>query len=190
MIGLFPYRVMARKRSPFNQRIPNCGAVVAVQLESGLWCYVREYVLCHGFLPFFSTEPLRAARLRALRATLFFDLWCYDSEETPMVLVGRFPFETEEESFGEPYYTAPDFIDSCYRIHEVCGGVYRMRKTRDQAEVSGIRLQRRYQPPEFGQFLAGKTSGWPIVRLGETDEARGAPAASPNGAPAEPPGSS
>jgi hypothetical protein len=107
-----------------------------------------------------------------------------------MVLVGIFPFETEEESFGEPYYTAPDAIDSCYRIHEIHGGMYRMKKTRDQAEVSGMRLQRRYQPPEFGEFLAGKTGGWPVVGVGKTDEARGEPAASPNGGPAEPLGNS
>jgi hypothetical protein len=80
-----------------------------------------------------------------------------------MVLVGAFPFESEVESFGEPYYTAPDSIDSCYRIHEVFRGLYRMRKTTDANEVSGFRLQRRYQPAEFREFLRGRTNNWPIV---------------------------
>jgi len=81
-----------------------------------------------------------------------------------MVLVGTFPFEIEEESVGEPYYTGPDSIDDWYRIHEVRGGRYGMRKTRDKTEVSGIRLQRRYQPFEFAQFLDGKTSDWPVLK--------------------------
>lgn len=58
-----------------------------------------------------------------------------------MVLVGTFPFETEEEAAAEPYYTAPDVIDSCYTVHEVCGGMSLMRKTRDQREVAGMRLE-------------------------------------------------
>lgn len=161
---------MAGKRSPFNKSIPNRGAVVAVQLENGRWCYAREYVLCHGFLPFFSVEPLAADRLPTLEAALFFDLWCYDSEETPMVFVGTFPFETEEESFGEPCYTAPDEIDCRYRIHEMVGGIAGMRKTTDEAEVAGMRLQRRYQPFEFSEFLSGKTEDWPVVKPDGTSE--------------------
>jgi hypothetical protein len=137
--------------------------MVAVRLEGNLWCYVRMYVLCHGLLPFFSTNLLSAERLPTLKADLFFDLWCDDSEKTPMVLVDSFPFQTEEESFGEPYYTAPDVIDSCYRIHEVRNGVYAMRKTFDRSEVAGIRLQRRYQPNEFQDLVADKRAVWPII---------------------------
>jgi len=85
-----------------------------------------------------------------------------------MVFVGTFPFEAEEESFGESYYTAPDEIDCRYTIHEMVGGTAGMRKTIDESEVAGIRLQRRYQPSEFSEFLRGKTEGWPILDVRET----------------------
>lgn len=80
-----------------------------------------------------------------------------------MVYIGKFPFANQAESIGEPCYTAPDIIDNCYRIHEVANGISRLRKTKDVNEVSGMRLQRRYEPSEFGKFLNGKTSAWPIL---------------------------
>jgi hypothetical protein len=50
---------MARNEVAIQSIHPQTGVlVVAVQLESDFWCYVREYVLCHGFLPFFSASPL------------------------------------------------------------------------------------------------------------------------------------
>ncbi len=154
---------MPKKRSPFHQPLPKRGNVVAVQLENGLWCYVREYVLCYGFLPFLSKSPLTADQLPTLQAPLYFDLWCYDTDKTPMMFIGKFPFTDEAESIGEPCYTAPDIIDNCYTIHEVSEGIARLRKTKDATAVSGMRLQRRYKPPEFGEFLQGKTSAWPIL---------------------------
>ena len=164
---------MSKKRSPFHQNIPHRGAVVAVEFQSGLWCYVREYALCHGFLPFFSTLPLTADQLPTLKAGLYFDLWCYDSEPAPMTFVGRFPFEDEPESRGEPCYTAPDVMENCYTIHEIHHGLFRLRKTTDAKEISGMRLQRRYQPHEFDQLLRGKAGEWPIIGAIESRASRG-----------------
>jgi hypothetical protein len=154
---------MPRKRSPFNQVDEKRGGVTAVQFQEGLWCYVRQYVLCHGFLPFFSRIPLSTESLPTLQAAMFFDLWCYDSDETPMVFIGRFPFDRDEESYGEPCYTAPDVIDACYKIHEMPQGAYLIRRTQDASEVTGMRLQRRYQPAEFHVLLAEKVGTWPIL---------------------------
>jgi hypothetical protein len=137
--------------------------VVAVQLENQLWCYVREYTLSDGFLPFFSTESLPADKLPSLKASLHFDLWCYDAEETPMVAVGIFPFESEEESYGEPCYTPPDLIEPVYTIHEIYVGLFRLRKTKDETQVSGMRLQKRYEPHEFSQLLRDKMGEWPVL---------------------------
>jgi len=145
------------------------GIVVAVEVHQNLWCYVRVYGLCHGFLPFFSKAPLTPERLPTLKAERYFDLWCYDNEPTPMQFVGHFPFENKEESYGEPYYTPPKSLslyglgDERYRIHEVRDGKYGMRITEDAAEVKGMRLQRRYEPHEFHQLLADVLEVWPIV---------------------------
>ncbi len=154
-----------KKKSPFRQFGPveTRGSVIAVQFHEGLWCYVRRYFLCDGFLPFFSKSPLTSNSLPTLRAERFFDLWCYDFEPTPMQFVGRFPFENKEESYGEPYYTPPDVIDNVYTIHEMRDGMPVMRKTKDPAEVKGMRRQRRYQPPEFHEVLADVLDVWPVV---------------------------
>lgn len=80
-----------------------------------------------------------------------------------MVAIGSFPFESKEESYGEPYYTPPDVIDSHYRIHEVHAGICRMRKTRDEVEVAGMRLQKRYQPFEFSELLRNQMAEWPVL---------------------------
>lgn len=152
-----------KKKAPFNQRIPNRGLVVAVQLDNQLWCYVRKYTLSHGFLPFFSTEPLSADQLPTLKASLHFDLWCYDAEETPMIGIGTLPFESEEECYGEPCYTPPDLIEPVYTIHEMYVGCFRLRKTTDETQVSGMRRQKRYQPFEFSELLRDKMSEWPVL---------------------------
>lgn len=151
-----------KKKAPFNQRIPNRGLVVAVQLENQLWCYVREYTLSHGFLPFFSMEPLPSDELPTLKAALHFDLWCYDVEETPMLAVGVFPFESAEESYGEPSYIT-SLVDTFYRIDEIHEGHYRMRTTKDLADVAGIRLKERYEPHQFSQLLRDKMGEWPVL---------------------------
>ena len=154
---------MARKRSPFNTLDAARGSVVAVEFQRGLWCYVRDYILSHGFLPFFSRVPLSPDQLPSLRAGRHFDLWCYDAEEMPMLLIGRFPFDSPDEMQGEPYYNPPDAIDSRYRIHEAIGGVSCIRTTLDATEVASLRRQRRYQPHEFSELLADKLGVWPTI---------------------------
>ncbi len=154
---------MARKRSPFNTLDAARGSVVAVEFRTGLWCYVRDYLLSHGFLPFFSRAPLSPGQLPSLRAEHHFDLWCHDTEEMPMVLIGRFPFDSPDEMHGEPYYTPPDSIDSRYRIHEATAGVSRIRTTLDAREVASLRRQRRYQPHEFSGLLADRLAVWPTI---------------------------
>lgn len=82
-----------------------------------------------------------------------------------MVAIGSFPFESEEESYGEPCFTPPDIIDAVYSIHEMHAGRFRLRKTKDEREVSSMRLQKRYQPFEFSQLLRDKAVEWPVVGI-------------------------
>jgi hypothetical protein len=154
---------MASKRLPLNEINVRRGGVVAVEIQPNLWCYVREFFLCYGFLPFFSERPLEPGELPTLKAEFFFDLWCDPNESTPMEFIARFDFESQEESYGEPYFTAPDIIDNCYRIHEICDGLPRMRKTKDSDQVSGMRKQRRFQPHEFIDLLRDKLAEWPTI---------------------------
>jgi hypothetical protein len=154
---------MARKHSPFNNLDTRRGSVVAVEFQQGLWCYVREYLLSHAFLPFFSRVPLDPSQLPSLRGERHFDLWCYDADDTPMKFIGRFPFDTPDEMHGEAFYTPPDVIDRCFRIHEAVGGVSLLRKTFDPTEVQSLRRQRRYQPKEFYEFLGDRLNVWPTI---------------------------
>ncbi len=154
---------MTRKRSPFNTLDAARGSVVAVEFQAGLWCYVRDYVLSHGFLPFFSKVPLSASLLPSVRAERHFDLFCSDTEEVPMLLIGRFPFDSPDEMHGEPYYTPPDAIDSRYRINEAIGGISCIRTTLDARDVASLRRQRRYQPHEFSELLADRLGVWPTI---------------------------
>jgi len=41
--------------------------------------------------------------------------------------------------------------------------MYGMRKTKDEAEVKGMRRQRRYQPHEFHEVLADVLDVWPVI---------------------------
>ena len=154
---------MPRKHSPFNNLDTTRGSVVAVEFQQGLWCYVREYLLSHAFLPFFSRVPLAPSQLPPLRGELHFDLGCYDADDTPMKFIGTFPFETPDEMHGEAFYTPPDVIDRCFRVHEAVGGVLLMRKTFDPMEVQSLRRQRRYRPKEFHELLGDRLNLWPTI---------------------------
>ena len=161
-----------KPKSPFmptKDPVKDRGVVVAVQVRKNLWCYVRKYGLSAGFLPFFSKAPLAPERLPTLKAERHFDLWpCdFDGKPTPMQFVGHFPFETKEESYGEPHYDPPrslgGFGNECYYIHEVRDGMYGMRTTTDAAEVKGMRLHRNYRPHKLRELLSDVLDVWPVV---------------------------
>ena len=152
------------KRPALLQR--KVGDIVAVEIEPGLFCYVRKYAFGHGVLPFFSKGGvLPRDDLPSIRPEVFLDIWVYDDDSTGMQLVGSFPFDSEEESWGEPAYEPPDLIESCFRIHGVFHGVASIIKPVNEEQTVGMRLLRRYQPADFGDVLKERRAAWRTIDL-------------------------
>ena len=140
------------------------GDVVAVALDEGLFCYVRKFAFGYGILPFFSKSAvLSADQLPTVKSATFFDVWVYINDPTPMQFVGSFPFESAEESWGEPAFEPPDVIESCFKIHGVFNGLTSIIKPATEEQIAGMRVLKRYQPAQFGDFLAKYRSSWPTI---------------------------
>ena len=144
------------------------GDVVAVEVEPGVFCYLRKYVFGHGVLPLLSKGgvlPLDA--LPTLKPSLFIDVWVCRGDPTPMALVGSTKFENPEESWGAAAFEPPDPVEPCFRIHGVFNGVFSILKPMKEEETAGLRRLRRFQPHEFKDFLRGKSVHWPVIEAGK-----------------------
>jgi hypothetical protein len=137
---------------------------VAVAIDDGLFCYVRKFAFGYGILPFVSEAVLDAEKLPTVKPALFFDVWVYENDPTPMHFIGNFPFASAGESWGEPAFLPPDAIEPCYTIHGVFNGLYSIIKPVTMDQTTGLRIFRRYQPSEFGVFLADRRNMWPTIR--------------------------
>ena len=153
----------ARKKSPalLGKKV---GDVVAVALDEDVFCYVRKFAFGHGILPFFSKAAvLSADQLPTVKPEIFFDVWLYTNDPTPMQFVGSFPFKKAEESWGEPAFEPPDVIEPCFKIHGVFNGLASIIKPATEEQIVGMRVLKRYQPAQFGDFLAKYRAGWPTI---------------------------
>jgi hypothetical protein len=145
------------------------GDVVAVAIGDDLFCYVRKYAFGHGVLPFVSQGGvLRVEQLPTTTSALFFDVWVYETDPTPMHFIGSFPFATAEESWGKPAFEPPDKIEPCFKIHGVFNGLFSIIKPVKEEETAGLRLLKNYQPLEFRAFLSDKRQAWPTISAHST----------------------
>lgn len=137
-----------------------------MEIEPEVFCYVRKHLFGHGILSFFSRGGVLAADgLPTVKPDLFFDIWVYRDDPTHTRFVGNFPFESAEESWGLPAYEPPDVIEPCFKIHGVFNGASAIIKPATNEQITGMRLLTRYQPAEFGAFLAHKRAVWPTITL-------------------------
>lgn len=142
------------------------GDVVGVEIEPELFCYVRRYAFAHGILPFFSRGGVFPPdQLPAVTANVFFDVWVYRDDPTRAHFVGSFPFDRVEESWDPPAYEPPDVIEPCFKIHGVFNGLASIIKPATDEQVTGMRVLKRYQPAQFGAFLAKYRAVWPTITL-------------------------
>jgi len=153
----------ARKRATASLG-EKVGDVVAVALGEDRFCYISKFAFGHGILPFFSKAAvLSSDPLPTVIPEMFFDVWVYADDPTPMQFVGSFPFESDEESWGEPAFEPPDEIEPCFKIHDVFNSIASIIKPATEQQILGVRVLQRYQPGQFGDFLAKYLTTWPTI---------------------------
>ncbi|QIF04175.1 hypothetical protein [Roseimicrobium sp. ORNL1] len=136
------------------------GDITAVSLGDDTYCYVRKYRFGYGVLPFLSKGlELDASKFPSLTPAFHMHIWVYNIDPTPMYHVAHIPFTTEEESCGQPAYYPPGPIEDCYRIHNALGII----KPVTEADVAGLEMLVRYQPPQFREYLFSRRTEWTYI---------------------------
>ena len=101
------------------------GDILGIDIGEGVFCYLRVYRFGKGVLPFLSRGPVeQVSALPTLTPRFFIQTWVYNSDPTPIFVVGHVPFASDEESWGQPMYYPPDPIEPCFKIHGVFNGVF------------------------------------------------------------------
>jgi hypothetical protein len=156
---------MPKPKSPLMAARP--GDIVAVDVGDGVFCYLRIYQFGQGVLPFLSRGLVKqVSAFPSLAPRFFIQTWVYDSDPTPIFVVGHVPFASERESWGQPMYYPPDPIEPCFKIHGVFNGAFSIIKPVSKAEVAGLEVYERYQPAELRNLLFTRYKDWGF--LGDT----------------------
>ena len=140
------------------------GNIVAVDIGDDIFCYLRIYRFGKGVLPFLSRGPVEnAPTFPTLVPRFFIQTWVYTSDPTPMFVVGHIPFDTEEESWGQPMYYPPGPMRRHFEIHGIFNGVSSIIKSVSESDVVGLECFKSYQPKQLRDLLFTRYKDWPYL---------------------------
>jgi hypothetical protein len=85
------------------------------------------------------------------------------ADETRAEHIVHIPFDSEEESRGQPAYHPPDAIMGCYRIEGIFNGQHTIIKPVSERDVAGLDRFHRYQPAELRSVLSSRVPSWDYI---------------------------